>query len=65
VKNPKQVSGEELGAIAKQMIEAPTKSESDALEERLIEGFYDGKPPLPPLLDGKQSRLGRSPTSRR
>jgi hypothetical protein len=56
VRTPRQLSGEEISAIAIQMIEASTKAESDALEEKLIEGFYGGKAPRPPLQEGKQSR---------
>jgi hypothetical protein len=45
ITNPKQLSGAELSALAKQMLEAPTEAEKAALEEKIIEGLYGGKPP--------------------
>ena len=43
----RQLSGGELGELARQMIDAPTKAESDVFQEKLIRGFYGGDPPVP------------------
>jgi hypothetical protein len=39
----KQLSGDELSALAEEMINAPTENEKNALIEKIIEGFY-GRP---------------------
>ena len=36
---PKQITGEELGRLAKQMVEAKTAKEARKLQEQYIEGF--------------------------
>ena len=43
----KQLSGSELAARAKQMIEAPTEAEKKEFEEKIIKGIYGGDPPPP------------------
>jgi hypothetical protein len=35
-----QLSGEQLGALAQRMIEAPDAEEADRLEQEIIRGFY-------------------------
>ncbi len=40
----RQLTGEELGALAERMINAPTKAEADAINEQIIRGFYGNKP---------------------
>ena len=42
--NERQLTGEELGALADRMISAPTKAEADAINEQIIRGFYGNKP---------------------
>jgi hypothetical protein len=40
----RQLSGEELGALAKQMVEAKDPAEASRLEEEIVRGFYGGEP---------------------
>ncbi|MBI4625135.1 MAG: hypothetical protein HY736_18190 [Verrucomicrobia bacterium] len=40
----RQLTGEELGALAERMINAPTEIEADKLNEQIIRGFYGTKP---------------------
>lgn len=40
----RQLSGEELGKLAKQMVEAKTPAEADRLQEELVRGFYGDEP---------------------
>jgi hypothetical protein len=39
----RQLTGEELGALAERMVNASTKAEADALNEQIIRGFYGNK----------------------
>jgi len=39
-----QLSPEELGRLAKQMVEAKDPAEADRLQEEIVRGFYGGKP---------------------
>ena len=41
----RQLSPEELGRLAKQMVEAKDPAEADRLQEEIVRGFYGGKPP--------------------
>jgi hypothetical protein len=59
VSKERQLSGEELGDLAEQMINAPTKAEADALREKLIRGFYGGEPPKPLPADNSNSSESR------
>ena len=40
----RQLSPEELGRLAKQMVEAKDPAEADRLQEEIVRGFYGGKP---------------------
>jgi len=40
----RQLSPEELGRLAKQMVEAKEPVEADRLQEEIVRGFYGGKP---------------------
>jgi hypothetical protein len=37
-------SAEELGRLAKQMVEAKDPAEADRLQEKIVRGFYGGEP---------------------
>ena len=39
-----QLSPEELGRLAKQMVEAKDPAEADRLQEEIVRGFYGGEP---------------------
>ena len=39
-----QLSPDELGQLAKRMVEAKDSSEADRLQEEIVRGFYGGKP---------------------
>ena len=38
------LSPEELGQLAKRMVEAKDPAEADRLQEEIVRGFYGGKP---------------------
>ncbi len=40
----RQLTGEELGTLAKQMVEANDPAEADRLKEQIVRGFYGGEP---------------------
>lgn len=40
----RQLSPEELGRLAKQMVEAKDPAEADRLQEEIVRGFYGGEP---------------------
>ena len=40
----RQLTGEELGALAKQMVETKDPAEADRLKEEIVRGFYGGEP---------------------
>ena len=40
----RQLNPEELGQLAKQMVEAKTPAEADRLQEEIVRGFYGGEP---------------------
>ena len=40
----RQLSPEELGQLAKQMVEAKDPAEADRLQADIVRGFYGGKP---------------------
>ncbi len=40
----RQLTGEELGALARQMVEAKDPAEADRLQEEIVRGFYGGEP---------------------
>jgi hypothetical protein len=40
----RQLSGEELGALAKQMVEAKDPVEAERLKEEIVRGFYGYEP---------------------
>ena len=40
----RQISPEELGWLAKQMVEAKDAAEADRLQEEIVRGFYGGEP---------------------
>lgn len=40
----RQLSPEELGRLANQMVEAKDPAEADRLQEEIVRGFYGGKP---------------------
>ncbi len=40
----RQLSAEELGRLAKQMVEAKDPGEADRLQEDIVRGFYGGEP---------------------
>jgi len=40
----RQLNPEELGQLAKQMVEAKTPAETDRLQEEIVRGFYGGEP---------------------
>jgi len=40
----RQLNPEELGRLAKQMVEAKTPAEADRLQEEIVRGFYGGEP---------------------
>ena len=58
---PRELTGEELRDLAEQMINAPTNAEKDALIEKIIAGFYGGRPPSPLV---KSNSANRSPPRR-
>jgi hypothetical protein len=39
-----QLSPEELGRLAKKMVEANDPAEADRLQEEIVRGFYGGRP---------------------
>jgi len=39
-----QLSPEELGRLAEQMVEAKDPAEANRLQEEIVRGFYGGKP---------------------
>ena len=39
-----QVSGKELGKLAKRMVEAKDPAEADRLKEEIVRGFYGDEP---------------------
>ena len=39
----RQLSPEELGRLAKQMVEAKDPAEADRLQEEIVRGFYGGQ----------------------
>ena len=39
-----QLSGKELGGLAKQMVEAEDPAEAGRLREEIVRGFYGGEP---------------------
>ena len=39
-----QVSGDELGKLAKRMVEAKDPAEADRLKEEIVRGFYGAAP---------------------
>jgi hypothetical protein len=40
----RQLTGEELGDLAKQMVEAKGPAEADRLKEEIVRGFYGDEP---------------------
>jgi hypothetical protein len=40
----RQLTGEELGDLAKQMVEAKDPAEANRLREEIVRGFYGGEP---------------------
>ena len=40
----RQLSGEELGTLAKQMVEAKDPAEAERLKEEIVRGFYGDEP---------------------
>lgn len=40
----RQLSGKELGDLAKRMVEAKDPAEADQLQEELVRGFYGDEP---------------------
>ena len=40
----RQLSPEDLGRLAEQMVEAKDPAEADRLQEEIVRGFYGGKP---------------------
>ena len=40
----RQLSGEELGALAKEMVGATDPAEASRLREEIVRGFYGGEP---------------------
>ena len=40
----RQLSPEELGRLAKKMVEAKDAAEADRLQEEIVRGFYGGQP---------------------
>lgn len=40
----RRLTGEELGALAKQMVEAKDPAKADQLKEEIVRGFYGGEP---------------------
>ena len=40
----RQLSGEELGVLAKQMVEAKDPAEAERLKEEIVRGFYGDEP---------------------
>jgi hypothetical protein len=45
VEPSRELTGEELGALAEQMINALTKGKKGTLREKIVKGFYGGRPP--------------------
>ena len=43
-----QLTGDELGALAKRLIRAKTKKDADAITELLVRGFYGKEMPKKP-----------------
>ena len=40
----RQLTGKELGELAKQMVETKDPAEADRLKEEIVRGFYGGEP---------------------
>ncbi len=40
----RQLTGKELGKLAKQMVETKDPAEADRLKEEIVRGFYGGEP---------------------
>lgn len=40
----RQLSGEELGELARRMVEAKDPAEADRLKDEIVRGFYGGQP---------------------
>jgi len=40
----RQLTGEELGDLARQMVEAKDPAEADRLKDEIVRGFYGDKP---------------------
>jgi hypothetical protein len=40
----RQLGGEELGVLAKQMVETKDPAEAKRLQEEIVRGFYGGEP---------------------
>ena len=40
----RRLSPEELGELAKRMVEAKNPAEADELQEQIVRGFYGGNP---------------------
>ena len=40
----RQLTGKELGELARRMVEAKDPAEADRLQEEIVRGFYGGKP---------------------
>jgi len=40
----RQLTGKELGKLARRMVETKDPAEADRLQEEIVRGFYGGKP---------------------
>jgi hypothetical protein len=40
----RQLTGKELGELARRMVEAKDPAEADRLQEEIVRGFYGGEP---------------------
>ena len=40
----RQLTGKELGELARRMVETKDPAEADRLQEEIVRGFYGGKP---------------------
>ncbi len=40
----RRLTGKELGALARQMVETKDPAEADRLKEEIVRGFYGGEP---------------------
>lgn len=56
----RQLTGEELGDLAKQMVEAKDPAEADRLKEEIVRGFY-GEAPMDSLVADTWEKLGPAP----